>query len=501
MTVQPNRTNFNDRISEQDGVDAAEVFLACMFADNSILSECDLEPDDFIEDIHRTMFKAAQELHRGGQPVDPVSLKPFVPKTLRVKPTEATERRDDRSSKSKEPTEITPALYMNRLYSLGFSAGTRDRLESSIQTIKAVALAHQLGREAEYASEIAKEGHSLLTLDEEITNLENRLKERRERLSALKSSASAGASYLTMFQASARRDGVVGVPIALPEIAKVLSEPVFEAGNLYGLLSSSGEGKSSLTMQIIFHALKQGHPVLFLSYDQSAAQCVRQMIAQVHGIDLHQQRAPSSMMSPLEQDTCVKFAMWIDKQPLEIIRCQREGVVQLVTYSRRFIKRMANGKTPLIVVDHIGKVKPRDPKLSPDRISGEVTVELKALADELAASVLILNQRNGEGGRRQNPRPIAKDLYGGEGARSDYDAIMTLYRPEKYKKEMEKIAATDADWKIINKVFGSEIEGVAEVASIKVRFGDPSIVERLKFVGRYTRYESDRPPVSQERML
>ena len=331
--------------------------------------------------------------------------------------------------------------------------------------------------------------------------MENRLKERRERLSALKSSASAGASYLTMFQASARRDGVVGVPIALPEIAKVLSEPVFEAGNLYGLLSSSGEGKSSLTMQIIYHALKQGHPVLFLSYDQSAAQCVRQMIAQVHGIDLRQQRQPSSMMSQSEQDTCINFAMWIDKQPLEIIRCQREGVVQLVVYARRFIKRMANGKTPLIVVDHIGKVKPRDPKLSPDRISGEVTVELKALADELAASVLILNQRNGEGGRRQNPRPIAKDLYGGEGARSDYDAIMTLYRPEKYKKEMEKIAATDADWKIISKVFGSEIEGVAEVASIKVRFGDPSIVERLKFEGRYTRYVSERPAASQERML
>ena len=56
----------------------------------------------------------------------------------------------------------------------------------------------------------------------------------------------------------------------MPEIAKVLSEPVFEAGNLYGLLSSSGEGKSSLTMQLIYHAVEQGHPVLFLSYDQSA---------------------------------------------------------------------------------------------------------------------------------------------------------------------------------------------------------------------------------------
>lgn len=499
MNMKP--TNFNDRISDEDAFEAAEVFLACMFADNSILADCGLEPEDFVEGIHQTMFKAAQELHRGGQPVDPVSLKPFVPKTLRVKPTESTERREDRSGNGKEPAEITPALYMSRLYSLGLAAGTRDRLESSVHIIKSVALAHQLAREAEFASEIAKEGHSLLTLDEEITALEMRLKERRERLSALKSSASAGSSYLTMFQASARRDGVVGVPIALPEIAKVLSEPVFEAGNLYGLLSSSGEGKSSLTMQIIFHALKQGHPVLFLSYDQSAAQCVRQMIAQVHGIDIRQQRQPSAMMSPAEQDTCVNFAMWIDKQPLEIIRCQREGVAHLTVYARRFIKRMANGKTPLVVLDHIGKVKPRDPKLSADRISGEVTVEMKALMDETHAAGLILNQRNSFGTRRDNPRPIAADLYGGEGARADYDAVMFLYRAEKYKAEREAIAATDSDWKKIARVFGSEIEGVAELGVIKSRFGDPTIRETLKFEARYTRYVSNRPAVSQERML
>lgn len=487
MNMQLDR-NLYDRITDKNASEAAEIFLACVLADNEVLKDCGLDENDFAENVHRMAFRACQRHFNAGHVFNAVLIKADLPKVF--------------TTDAKSPFyEVTPAEYMQKLMLLGINPTTKAQLETSIHIIKSVSLAKVWGQEAETALQISSEGHSLLTLMDEIESAEKRLNEAKERLSSLKSSASAGASYLTMFQASARRDGVVGVPIALPEIAKVLSEPVFEAGNLYGLLSSSGEGKSSLTMQIIYHALKQGHPVLFLSYDQSAAQCVRQMIAQVHGIDLHQQRAPSSMMSPLEQDTCVKFAMWIDKQPLEIIRCQREGVVQLVVYARRFIKRMANGKTPLIVVDHIGKVKPRDPKLSPDRISGEVTVELKALADELAASVLILNQRNGEGGRRQNPRPIAKDLYGGEGARSDYDAIMTLYRPEKYKKEAEKIAATKQDWEIIGKVFGSEIEGVAEVASIKVRFGDPSIVERLKFEGRYTRYVSERPAVSQERML
>jgi len=487
MKMDPNRQQY-DRITEDDGIEAAEVFLACILDDNDCMKDCGLEEDDFLENVHRVAFRACDKHHKAGHVFSAVLIKPDLPKVF--------------TNDAKSPLyAVSPSEYVNKLMLMGIRPDVKAKLEWSVHVLKSLSLSRVLAREGEVAQQIAIEGHSLLTISDEIESLENRLKEARERLSALKSTTAPGSSYLAMFQASARRDGVVGVPIAMPEIAKVLSEPVFEAGNLYGLLSSSGEGKSSLTMQLIYHALEQGHPVLFLSYDQSASQCVRQMIAQVHGIDIRQQRDPTHMMSPTEQDTCVTFAMKINTQPLDIIRCQREGVSQLVAYARRFIKRHANGRTPFIVIDHIGKVKPRDPKLSADRISGEVTVELKALADETSSAVLILNQRNSFGTRRDNPRPIAADLYGGEGARADYDAVLYLYRAEKYKAEREKIAATDSDWKKINKVFTGDVEGIAEIGSIKVRFGDPTITETLKFEARYTRYVSERPPVAQERFL
>ncbi len=484
MNALSNRDAF-DRITEDDAFQATELLLACIFNDNSLLIECGLEPDDFGEGVHQIAFREALALHEGGQHVNAVSLKPFMPKLV----------------SSKRFGDVTPAKYLSNLMILGADPMVRRNIAGAIEVIKSVSLGRQLAREAQIAGEIAAEGHTLLTLSDEIEHMEQRLKDLKARFRETTSIASPGSSYLTMFEASAKRDGVLGVPIALPEIAKVLSEPVFEAGNLYGLLSSSGEGKSSLTMQLIYHAVSHGHPTLFLSYDQSAAQCVRQMIAQVHEISVRQQREPSRLMTDYERDKCVLFATEINSKPFDIIRCQREGVDKLVAYARRFIKKRANGKTPFIVIDHIGKVKPKNDKLSADRISGEVTVELKALADEIGASVLILNQRNGESGRRQNPRPIAKDLYGGEGAKADYDAIMTLYRPEKYKKEMEKVAATKQDLAIINTVFGSEIEGIAEIASIKVRFGDPSIVETVKFEAEYTRYVSQKPKRQQEEMF
>lgn len=479
MNELPSRRDFMDKITEDDVFEAERTVLACILASNELLSECGLEWSDFVEGLHQTIFDKTSSIVASHQIADAVSIKPFLPLALPKLP-------------------YSPSEYVENLFLMGASTARKAMFERAVQTIKSTTLARELQREAEFAVSVAKEGHTLLTLGDEIEHLEGRLRDLRARFAETTAIASPGSSYLSAFQASAKRDGLIGVPIALPEIARVLSEPVFEAGNLYGLLSSSGEGKSSLTMQLIHHAVREGHPVLFLSYDQSAAQCVRQMISQVHQISGRQQREPMRLMSQTEQDRCISFANWISGQPFEIIRCQREGVDRLVAYARRFIKKLSNGKTPFIVLDHIGKVKPKNDKLSADRISGDVTVEFKALADEVAASVLILNQRNGESGKRQNPRPIAKDLYGGENARADYDAVITLYRPEKYKKEMEKVAATPQDWKVINTVFGSEIEGIAEIAAIKVRWGDPTIVERVNFDAAFTRYVSMQPEREKE---
>jgi replicative DNA helicase len=306
---------------------------------------------------------------------------------------------------------------------------------------------------------------------------------------------SPGEAYISRMAAASENNGSVGVAISLGEISKVLNSTVFEAGNLYGLLSSSGEGKTSLTMQLMYSAFTHGHPVLFLSYDQSPAQCVAQLIAQARGIDTKQQSDPNGKMRESERDQCADFAIWLNSQPFEIIRCQREGNSRLLSYAHRFVRKHRGGKTPFIVIDHIKKIKPHDERASPDKISSAITVEWKAFADETASSVLMLNQRNTEGTRRLNPRPIGRDIYGGEGAKEDYDAMLYLYRPAKYKKDMVATAASDRDRNSINAVFNEfgdedQIETVAEIGAIKVRFGDPSIRERLKFNGRYTKYES-----------
>lgn len=300
-----------------------------------------------------------------------------------------------------------------------------------------------------------------------------------------------GETYIETLNESFREKLVKGVGICLPEIGDVISEPCFEAGNLYGLLSSSGEGKTSLTLQQIYYALREGHPVLFLSYDQTKDQCMRQIIAQVYGMEARRQR--SGDISEKEFAQAMELAQWVDKSRLlEIIECNDEGAAQLAGYVRNFVKRRGNGKVPFVVIDHIGSIKPHDMRADPGTKAKEINKVLKATARQTHAAFLVLNQRNSEGMKRDNPRPISADLFGGDPAKQAYDAIIFLYRPQKYKSDREATAANDKDRAKINQVFAQNVEDVAELGAIKVRFGNAGIRNEVIFEAKYTRYVSPR---------
>lgn len=473
--------HFGPQAVVPETLEAEQQLLGAILMNNDVLDaiRVPLDPKHFYEPIHRKFYEAMREMRGEAKRINPVSLKGYVPASEKI-------------------GDMTVSEYLARLAREACSAvmapqHAGDIMKASVAR-DAIAFAEQVKAASAHWGE--------LSFMDEIVKLTDDIRARVEEL-AVKDDVRPGDAYMDRFNASSANQGSVGVAVGMPELRKVMNEDVFEAGNLYGLLSASNEGKTSLTIQIMLHALRCGHPVLFLSYDQSQSQCVAQMIAQEYGIDSKQQKNPMGLMSQSEQDQSVNFATWINRQPIDIIRCHREGNKRLIGYATNFLAKHKGKKTPFIVIDHIKKIKPRDDRQSPDRIAGEINVEWKSFADEAGASVLMLNQRNGEGDRRLNPRPISKDLYGGAGAREDYDAILYLYRPEKYRKEM----LATADPKNINNInavfaeFGADIETIAEIGVIKSRFGDTSVTQRLKFEGRYTRYVSLTPPRSQEEMF
>ncbi|GAB4351472.1 MAG: replicative DNA helicase [Oricola sp.] len=463
--------NAQSEIIRADNIEAEQAVLGTVLAYSGAYDEVAriLEPEHFAEPLHEMIFRVIGERTRAGRPVDPVSILPFIPS------------KDDLG-------DITVKEYVDRLWQR--AALPVEMARGAATSVYEMWLRRRAYTECEDFIRALADLPADRDILDEVGRLEEKLAEIRARRFRGGDRSAAGTRYLDNMQAAYQRKEIVGVPIFMREIADVISEPCFEAGNLYGLLSSSGEGKTSLTMQIVYHALDHGHPVQFLSFDQSEEQCIRQMVAQVHGISTSRQRRGD--LSEKEWFDAQKFAEWMNDAPVEFIDLTDETAARIKTLTGPFLRRHHNRKTPLIVVDHIGRVTPLDQRANEGTKAAQINAVFKGAAKETGAAWLVLNQRNTFGMKRDNPRPIASDLYGGEQARQSYDAVFYLYRYLKHYEERAAVAATDADWKKIVKVFPEAVrkdhEDLAELGAIKVRFGSTAVRRTVEFDAPLTRY-------------
>lgn len=472
-----------------ENIEAEQALLGAVLTNNRAFDRVAdfLESQHFFEPLHRRIFEVAGDMIRANKTVNPVLIKSFLTpdvKDLKVDGEPATVPQYlARLAVSAAPI-LNARDYGEAIHEMWI------RRQAIVACEDVVSIAYDLPPDKDVLNELGPIEDRIATLRAE------RVRGDQKR--------GVGTRYLDSLSDAYKRGSVTGVPVCHAELAEVISEPSFEVGNLYGMLSSSGEGKTSLTVQMITHALRAGHPVLFLSYDQSSDQIMRQMIAQAEGIEARRQRDPK-LLSQKELETCMDFARWVDGQPFEIAKCTTQNAAQLVGFARTFTRRFPAKKDPLIVVDHIQSVAEDDRRADPGTKAKQKNQMFKAAAESTRSAWLVLNQRNSKGLERDNPRPIAADLYGGEAARYDYDAIFYLYRFMKFYLERKAIASKDADFATIKKVFPSAVRedgaDIAELGALKVRFGSPNITRTLRFEDRFTRYVSERVEPEQQDML
>ena len=305
------------------------------------------------------------------------------------------------------------------------------------------------------------------------------------------------------------------ITFPFPEMGAVLQSSGFEAGNLYGLLAASGEGKTSLTLGIMRHALKMNHPVLFLSFDQSEVQTVQQMVQQEHGVPMHLQRDHRQDRRRLgvdQEERCWEFNAWMQARPWTFIKCDgTETGIRLAAIIKRWRKRLGKGaKTPLVVVDHVSAVMPEDKRAHEGAQVQSVTRPLKNAAGATESAIIILYQRNTRSGDRPNPAPIQSDVNGGQPAMRDLDALLTLYRPWRFIGKIDQSELSGKGLADFLRVFarkdrdtGERIaftESDAVLACLKNRFGRDDVSRELEFIGERTLFRSTyQSQIQQER--
>lgn len=434
--------------------------------------------EDFSEPLHGRIFEIVAELIRQGKKATPPTVIGFLPPDAMI-------------------GDMTIAQYLARLAA---EAVTTNEVDGFAEAIRDMALRRRLISIGQNIAWIGYEAKPEETGRELIGKAQ-------DLLFSLDVSDDADG----MMTAQSEVDRMMGgenrqsrptISLPLPQLREVMGEEL-EAGNLYGMLSGSGEGKTSMVLQIISHAAKHGHPVLLLSYDQLWDQCLLQLVSQQLGIE-HNRLKQEDRLQTKERERKWEAIADLRSLPMAYKKCsgRRDGSAQIAGYARRFLTTFAPrfDKVPLIVLDHVRKVKPKNERDHEGRISAEVNGVCKDIAAEHGAVWLNLNQRSSSGAKRKNPRPIDADIYGGEMAREDYDGMFYLYRAWKYRAGQLATAADEKEEREVEARFLRDKweEDHAELGALKVRFGDPSIRRRIRFEATYTRYVSMREQAPAE---
>ncbi|MDH0126656.1 helicase DnaB [Brucella intermedia GD04153] len=449
-------------------IEAEQAILGAVFINNAAYDAVSnfLKPEHFFEKLHATLWASIGSLISTGKKANPVTLKPFIPADDKVSDDMTVFQYAVRLA-TEAVTVVNAVDYAHCIVDL-----FQDRQLISI-SLDAMDQAYNPSPDKS-AADIAAE-------------IEEKLAVLRSESPKAEGPGTAKASVERMLEEE--KSGAVSpsIEMPLPQITEVLNGSL-EVTNYYGLLSSSGEGKTSLVLQIVDHVARNGHPVLFLSYDQSAEQIFRQIASQRTGIEVP--RIRQKLLTDKEKERYYTALLEISRLRIEVKKCKTEGVAQLGGYVRQFRKRFPDGY-PMIFLDHVRKVAPRDPRAHEGRIASEVNGFCKAMAEEINGVWFSLIQRSSVGLKRDNPRPISADVFGGEQAKEDFDGLLYLYRPDKYKEDQLRIAKNDKEKDEIERRFDGWRDQ-AEIGALKVRFGDSTIRRRLRFEKECTRYVSMR---------
>lgn len=470
-------------------IEAEQALLGAVLVNNAAYDLCEgLESGDFHEPIHRQIWSLITDARRNSRAVNPITLKGHFG--------------------ADKIGDMPVFQYLIRLAGEAVTiTGAADLARVVIETSCARRIICSMGE----VEDVIRAWGSDLSIPREIDHLSGQMDIVRDRLAGeIKSGAStAYADALNRTMATAGGE----VPFPFPEMAAVIQASGFEAGNLYGLLAASGEGKTSLTLNIIRTALRNDHPVLFLSFDQSEVQTVQQMVQQEHGVPMRLQRdhrRDKPALTPQQEELCWTFNGWLEARPWTFVKCDgSETGVKLAQMMRRWRKRLGRGcKTPLVVVDHVSAVMPEDRRAHEGAQVQSVTRPLKNMAGQAEAAVLVLYQRNTKSGDRPNPAPILTDVNGGQPAIRDLDALFTLYRPWRFMGKVDTSEMNERELKQFTRVFSKRngtdrtlfTESDAQLAMLKNRFGRDDIWREIEFVGDRTSFKSTQSSIiMQER--
>lgn len=445
--MSDNRRNIPGLYSQ----DAEQSVIGGLMLDNDCWDEVILRisTDDFFHKIHREIFKAMSHLVAAGKPIDLLTL------------TESIENRGKDSLEQlggfaylAELAKNTPSVANLTHYCDIVARYSRGRQLAAIgNEIHESAVAP--GANIAAAMEMA---------EQKITQLAERA-EPQQGVTIVDGLEKLVAELERRCQTP---DGITGTPTGFDELDTFTSG--LQPGDLVLVAARPSMGKTALLINIIMNSLmkKTESNGQFYSLEQPTEQILMRVVSSLGNVDLT--RMKSGMMD--EEDwarASGAFALLTGDIKDRLLIDDTSGLTPAMLRVRARRNARRYGNPSIIGLDYLQLMRCPDQENRTQEIA-EISRSLKALAKEMACPVVALSQLNRSLESRADKRPNNGDLRDSGALEQDADVIIFVYRDEVYNES-------------------SPDKGLAELIIGKQRQG-PTGTLRLRFEGRYTRFEN-----------
>lgn len=234
-------------------------------------------------------------------------------------------------------------------------------------------------------------------------------------------------------------------------------------------------GKSAACLAAVDHVAGQGKGVAVFSLEMSREQIATRLLCAGASLDSRLLKRPQSL-SAADWGRLADAATRLYSLPLLVDDAREPGVLSLRSRCRRMA---AEQDLSLIVVDYLqnmggGKAESRNLELD------VICRQLRALALEVGAPVLLLSQLSRAVESRENKRPMLSDLRDSGAIEGHADTVIFLYNENYYGKKAHPVDEA-----------GRPAPEEVEMIVAKNRNGATGTA-RVGFVRPYARFESLR---------
>ena len=197
-------------------------------------------------------------------------------------------------------------------------------------------------------------------------------------------------------------------------------------------------GKTSLLLQL---AWQIDAPALIISAEMSRQAVGERLISHVSSIPMRKIKAKKTTAA--EKSKAKEALELISKREIYISDASRISPRVIAKEIQTLTEMGGEYTSPCVFVDYLQLLSMEDSYLSGENEVATISKELKAIAREYGARLVVASQLNRSNEQRENKTPRMSDLRGSGSIEQDGDVILLLHRPSYYRIADEDPDAND----------------------------------------------------------